>query len=58
MPRKPLSLARTLPVVSMPRMTHTYRTLHAQVRQSRTHHCTEPELLMASEMLRVSRYQK
>lgn len=57
-PLEPMQPGLTLPVVSMPRMVHTYRTLQAQVRQSRTHHCTEPELLMSSEMLKVSRYQK
>lgn len=48
----------TFPVVSMPRITHTYSTLQAHVRQSRIHHWMEPESLMEVEMLRVSRYQK
>lgn len=48
----------TFPVVSMPRIVHTYRTLQAHVRQSRIHHWMEPESLMEVEMLRVSRYQK
>lgn len=48
----------TFPVVSMPRIIHTYSTLQAHVRQSRIHHWMEPESLMEVEMLRVSRYQK
>lgn len=50
--------ALTLPVVSMPLMTHRYTTAQEAARQSSSRHWTGPLSLMSAETFRVRRYQK
>lgn len=56
--KKGNNLWLTLPVVSMPRMQQTQRTVHAAIRHRTIHHCNPPESSMLVEMFRVSLYQK